>query len=986
METRPTPLQLAYDFAARSGLALSSTPARGVIVVAPHGDAHAIQAWCQGLSDRCSTLGTDAVVPVRHDDLAQAVRASEEDRGPGLRVHLVGLPTSHIVLSADLRSLDLRSLLIIAASLDGGFPAAGGSHHDFVEALDDTRGRAWWTAERRARLAPGPELSLETTPEQSSGEMDHHEVRLSAVTWKQLRTACRRRGVEAETVLLQAYAEIIRRWSKEPAFSLNCVLGELPETCSGSLGQFNLPRIIDVTAQERDCFLERVSATADNVEQQQRLGGYDGIRLQRDLSRDKGAPVVLPVVFSSVLGAPGQSGLRVTQVRTTTPQVWLENQVVEAGDELVSTWHHVADLFAPDTVASMAQAYRELLEALSSDDSHDHWHASFELVPLPQTDAEEQRAANDTSADVPPLTLHELALQGGREHPDRVALIDARGELTHRELQTWAHLLGEQILSDIGPAAGEPLAVICPPGRHQVVAILAVLIAGGAYVPIDPAMPRSRRDDMLSRCGVRAVVSDQPGLQLPQDVKLITVPAQSRTPDTIEVRAARQRLDDLAYIIFTSGSTGAPKGVMISHSNAVNTIVDINRRIDLRPDDRAICLAPAGFDLSVYDLFGLLAVGGAMVIPDPEKQGDPNHWADLVRLHRVTVWNSVPAPVRLLADVLERGADAGTGLRQIMMSGDWIPLDLPDRIRRLFPGCRVLSLGGATEGSIWSISHPIEDVDPSWPSIPYGKALGNQEMWVRNRWGERCPRGVVGEIWIGGHGVSQGYVGDPERTADRFVVDPVTGHRAYRTGDLGCFLRGGDIRILGREDQQVKINGYRVELGEIESCLSEVPGVREAVVNAPVHSGSGQRQIIAYTVGDVAVETLHEACRSRLPAYMVPVHHVKLDAIPLTGNGKLDRARLPLPYHERTGNSGTPVSGLAAEVFEIWAEQLGHREFDTSDGFFDAGGDSLHAVGILRAVRERFGLDASAEQELVESLFMNADVASFCEVVERGAA
>ena len=291
-----------------------------------------------------------------------------------------------------------------------------------------------------------------------------------------------------------------------------------------------------------------------------------------------------------------------------------------------------------------------------------------------------------------------------------------------------------------------------------------------------------------------------------------------------------QAQTDLAYVIYTSGSTGTPKGVMISHRAAVNTIVDINSRFHIGPEDRAIALANLGFDLSVWDIFGTLAAGGTIVFPDAAQIKEPGHWLDLVQSERVTVWNTVPAMMKMLVEYkgVLQGTEKGT-LRLALLSGDWLPLDLPDQIRAHYDA-EVVSLGGATEASIWSILYPIGSVDPKWESIPYGYPMLNQRFYVLNDELRPCPDYVSGNLYIGGVGLSDGYWHDPENTEKSFIVHPVTGERLYRTGDMGYFHPEGYIVLLGREDNQLKINGFRVELGEIEHAMLQHPDIREAVV------------------------------------------------------------------------------------------------------------------------------------------------------------
>src|SRR5262249_31449308 len=266
---------------------------------------------------------------------------------------------------------------------------------------------------------------------------------------------------------------------------------------------------------------------------------------------------------------------------------------------------------------------------------------------------------------------------------------------------------------------------------------------------------------------------------------------------------------DLAYVIYTSGSTGAPKGVMIEHRAAVNTIVDVNRRFGVNSQDRVLAVSSLSFDLSVYDIFGTLAAGGSIGMPDAESGRDGGHWLEMMREHRVTVWNSVPALMQMVVEYVkglgeEERKEVGERLRLVMLSGDWIGVNLPDEVKKMASGAEVISLGGATEASIWSIYYRIGEVREEWKSIPYGRPLSNQRWEVLNDRMERCPVWVAGQLYIGGEGLARGYWGDEEKTGKSFIRHPESGERLYRTGDLGRYLEDGEIEFLGREDQQVK--------------------------------------------------------------------------------------------------------------------------------------------------------------------------------------
>jgi pyochelin synthetase len=455
------------------------------------------------------------------------------------------------------------------------------------------------------------------------------------------------------------------------------------------------------------------------------------------------------------------------------------------------------------------------------------------------------------------------------------------------------------------------------------------------------------------------------GLGWPSGVVVITVGEEEDEKDgKDEEKREEERAgaDDLAYVIFTSGSTGVPKGVMIEHRAAANTVADVNRRFGISAADRVLALSSLSFDLSVWDLFGVLGAGGRVVLPDPAASRDPAHWHELLLREGITVWNSVPALVEIYAEYLAaHGEPVPASLRLVMMSGDWIPIGLPGRLREL--GCRaeLISMGGATEASIWSILYPIQEVDPDWRSIPYGHAMANQTFHVLDDHLEPCPDWVPGHLHIGGIGLARGYWKDGEKTAASFFVHPRTGERLYRTGDLGRWLPCGEIEFLGREDSQVKIQGYRIELGEIEAVLSRHPAVREAVV-AAVGEQKGHKRLVAYWVPD-RVETVQAAelrdwLGARLPEYMVPNLFLPLDSVPLTANGKVDRRALPAPESFRPKREDAfvaPRTEAEARIAILWERVLGTAPIGVTDDFFELGGDSMLALRLLAEVERATG-------------------------------
>jgi amino acid adenylation domain-containing protein len=513
-------------------------------------------------------------------------------------------------------------------------------------------------------------------------------------------------------------------------------------------------------------------------------------------------------------------------------------------------------------------------------------------------------------------------------------------------------------------------------GWEQVVGALAVLRAGGAYLPVDPAQPEKRRAALLAQAGVEVVVTQRRllgELALPAGISALSGEEEPAVGGPELEGEPFQLAADLAYVIFTSGSTGEPKGVMIEHRAALNTVVDVNRRFGVGPADRVLALSSLSFDLSVYDLFGLLGAGGAVVLPGPGAERDPGVWLALLERERVTVWNSVPVLFEMLLEHAEqRGAGLPASLRLVLLSGDWLALSLPERLRRLCPGAELVALGGATEASIWSNFHRVERVEAGWKSIPYGRPLANQRFAVLSPRLSQSPVGVPGQLYIGGAGLARGYWGDGAKTASSFVPDPETGERLYRTGDLGRYLPGGDLEFLGREDAQVKVLGHRIELGEIEAALAAHPSVRQAVVAAPgdPRDPSRPRRLVAYVVpegeatepegvGGALTAELRVFLGASLPAAMIPAAFVFLASLPLSDNGKVDRGALPAALLQPAAAGGPeyvpPATDLEAAIARVFSEELGLERVGTRDNFFELGASSLSIVRIHGRLEEVIG-------------------------------
>lgn len=838
-------------------------------------------------------------------------------------------------------------------------------------------------------LPPNLPILLDATRDREKPRFVRRSGRLGASAFEAIRVRSAEAGLTVSSVIQAAYADVLATFSTEARFTLNITTFNeraLNPQAAGVVGDFtsSVPLAVDGAAAET--FTERARLLQKQLWRDLSHAdvGAAGIAAKLTKHRVGEFPLGFPVVYTGMLNEDGDEPVAMSWLGakrfavSQTPQVILDLQVMRDGRDLVFDLDAVERVFRPGALDALFEALRALLERLADD------RAAWRDRPqaqLPAEQATRRRAVNQTDQPVPNTTLHEPFLRQVEQRPDAPAVIRADGHaVSYREIDGVSAAVAERLLAE-GVRPGSLVAVDMEKGWEQVAAAIGVLRAGAAFLPVDPHLPDDRHA-MLLRQGRVSVRLAQPWLAdrpVEAGMRTIVVTEGMRPTDALALPSVRP--DDLAYVIFTSGSTGVPKGVMISHRSAVNTVLDVNQRFGVTSDDRVLGLSALNFDLAVYDIFGPLAVGGALVLPAEQQRVEPMHWAELVARHRVTVWNSVPALMRLFTEHVEHsGAEVPVGgLRLVMLSGDWIPLELPDRIRRWFPGAEVVSLGGATEAAIWSIYHRIGDVDPAWTSIPYGRPMANQRFHVLNEQLADCPDWLPGELFIGGVGVAEGYWQDPERTARSFVHHPRTYERLYRTFDLGRYLPDGTIEFLGRADLQVKIQGYRVELEEIEGALSGHPTVAAAAVVA-VGPRDGNRHLVAHVVprsgGDLDEPAVREFLAGRLPAYMVPSRFVRWDDLPLSGTGKIDRSRLaatpssaaapvePVPATRpepavAPAVPGVPPAGpatsLADEVHALLRQGMHDAPLDDHRTLAQLGAASIDIMTIGNALLARFG-------------------------------
>lgn len=860
------------------------------------------------------------------------------------------------------------------------------------------RSQQYWD-ERLATLPGGPVLPA---ARESATEplWRTRNVSIAPDTWNALQEKARQLGVTSAMLLCGIYAEVVSHWSHNDHFTLNLLSqNRLPihSEVQGLVGRFSSTLLLEVDMRATEPFNQRLTRL-----QEQFFRDYDhrftcGVEVSRrynQLHQTNGV-ASFPVVYASVLGTNGSGAVplawlgALVERALKTPQVKLDNQVYEEAGGVVSSWDFIENAFPPGMIDEMISAYEGLLEMLAA--KEEPW-----LAPRPLSDYMSQRSSSRRESMVvptraaradqdAPVYLHEAFLKQAALNPERTAIVTPALTMSYGELNARSDALAQRLM-DLHVKPNTLIGVVMTKGWEQVVAVLAILKAGAAYLPIDLSLvPPARVKELLELGEVQVILTRRHHAEL-DGVAQIPVGVSDEHRKGIAspfTRARHCTPDDLAYVIFTSGSTGVPKGVMIEHRAAMITINDVNRRFKVTERDCVIALASLGFDLSVWDLFGVLGAGGTLAIPLAESRMSPERWHELVRDAGVTIWNSVPKVMEMFVEHLSAlGMRIPASLRLVMMSGDWIPIGLPDAIRHAAFGrdIEVISLGGATEVSIWSIFYPIGDVDPNWLSIPYGWSLSNQSVLVLDSHLQPRQPWVQGEIYIAGQGLARGYWRRDDLTNAAFIRSPVDGQRLYRTGDLGRYLPDGSIEFLGRKDAQVKIRGYRIELGEIEARVQQHPKVKQTVVmlrtpsedSGPVDARRSEGQVVAYVVLNLGEQLSSDELKAylgdRVPFYMVPSSLVFVGEIPLSSNGKVDRNKLiadaPAEATRKEQARVGPRDGIETRVAAVWSTVLGAREWDITARFFEVGGDSIHLIRMASAIEREFAVPFA-----VDSLF-----------------
>ncbi|HEY2736851.1 MAG TPA: amino acid adenylation domain-containing protein, partial [Thermoanaerobaculia bacterium] len=829
---------------------------------------------------------------------------------------------------------------------------------------------AWW----EERLAGSePVLNLPTDRPRPARPPERGRTlrfRLGAARTAAIDAIARREGATPFMVLLAAWQAFLQRITGQDDISVGSPIANRNRAeTEGLIGYFVNTLVLRARITGSETFRDLLGQVRETA-----LGAYDHQDLPFELlvealrpGREAGLAPLTQVLFV-LQNAPRPHlelpGLRLAllPVDLGAPKLDIALALEPDGDELAAALEYPLELFDPPTLERWAGSFDRLLAGALAD-------ADLPLSRLPLLGAAERHQIVAEWNPVPeaepepqsPL-LHERFAAWVIRTPDASAVSDERETLTYRELDRRANQLAHH-LAAAGIVPGARVGLWLERSVDVVVGILGILKAGAAWVPLDPNYPLARLAAMAQDAGLGALVTTASlAAALPRETVRVLLDADraaiERRPGTpLDIPLPGNAL---AYVIYTSGSMGRPKGVACHHAGAINLITDL-ARWPLPAGSAGSLFASFSFDVSIYEVFSMLLIGGRLEVAPERVRGSGRLYGEWLRERHLDNVFSLPSMLTDLRDVM---AEGGVTMRRLLIGIEPIAESLLAEMTELSPGLVALNGYGPTETTVVVTEHPVTGraaAEHNDRNTPIGRPVLNTRVYLLGRELEPVPVGVPGELYAAGPQVTWGYLGRPDLTAERFLPDPCTeipGERMYRTGDLARWLPDGLLSFVGRSDRQIKIRGVRVEPGETEAVLRGVPGVRDCLV-APRLDPRGERRLVAWVIGEPDAdlrESLRDSLRSRLPEVMVPAAFVHLDALPLTTNGKIDRAALPDPDWQRPelrGERVAPRTPIEEILAEIWQDLLGVEAIGIHDSFFDLGGHSLKAGQLVLRVRDQ---------------------------------
>lgn len=817
-------------------------------------------------------------------------------------------------------------------------------------------------------LPPAPKLPM-IDKENNNGnyQFKRFEGKLNKKKWQNLKISGQKREISPSGVIALILCEVLRFWNEDNDFTLNFPVSDrLPvsDDIDNIVGDFTNTLLVPYRVEKKLNLEDKGAILQNKIWEALDHRLFTGVEVLRELSRNNrsGKEPLMPVVLTSLLGHPKRHdvsllGKEVYGV-SQTPQVTLDVQIRESEGELIFKWDYLTNAIKPTVVKDMFEMFSKVLNELCDDVSI--WKKStLDLLPMYQK--KQRELINSTKVTFPDTDLKKLLLNKLEEKPNDVCIVHKNREYTWKELIDESQKISE-LINKFRTLEKEFIGIILPKSVYQYQAVYSCLISNVGYIPIDINLPAERISKIIKKANIRTVITNKDKSIPIENINKIEINSLEdvKVIKKNEAYIKTKPIDYSPYVIFTSGSTGDPKGVEISEKSVLNHIYDVVKRFNLNSETRHLATAALNFDMSVFDIFGPLLHGGKVILPEQKEGPDPETWLYLHKKYNVNFWACVPAIMELICYLAERGNtfERINSMKNIIMAGDWIPLNLLPKVREVFPNASLYSCGGPTETTNWSIVHKISKVEGEiCKSVVYGKPMANSKYHIMNKNLDHCPNWVAGEMVVESEiSLARGYLNEKKLTDNAFFIHPVLGKRMYKTGDLGRYISNGEIEILGRLDNQIKIKGLRIELGEIEKRTLEINGVEKAVAIALKDKQGKNKNIAIAYVGEECNKSILQNLKRKLPDYMIPSVIKKLPTLPLSNNGKIDvkmiRSNL-LNKNEKEVNINQ-YKDILRDVIKIISENLNIKIVLPQDKYSDLDKNLKHYQTIKNILEKKF--------------------------------
>lgn len=836
-----------------------------------------------------------------------------------------------------------------------------------------------------------PKLPMRVRPEQVDKPISKQIVRwFTNEEYTALGKIARAEGVTLFVLLLTMFGKTLRLYSKNASFFINVPMSVRPPECRniektiGLCSNFTFVHFDD----SRDLSISETAVqTQDTLLDCQEHSSYIGTDILKIFRERIGASIPAPITFTSTVDSDRSSDLnnfRKEYIRTYTSQNWIEVLLAKCAGKVAFIMNYESNILPEYVAQGIADCFMENTVRLASEPEIVNSLSGLSVCKKDMKIISEN-AFNDSGREPSFVSIAEKLIRSLDTESEKTAIACENGTLSYKELKDMAQSFLSAIKKTNNGSLPARVAIYMNKSPEQIVAAVSCICGGISYMPFESEMPTASVLACMKNADIDTLIVSK---ELTDDLKesgvslLIAEKELFHTEKSEElfIDPASISSDDEIVIINTSGSTGIPKSVSISQKGLSHCFINTPHLYGLPEKPVGLAVTSFGHDLALYDTLGLLMLGGTVVVPTDEKRKEPSHWAVLMEKYKVSVWNSVPTFIEMFTLLdKETCKRAGRYLKAVILGGDWVRPALVSEIRSLCPDTEVISIGGPTETTVWNIFHEVEQKELSSDYIPYGKPFPNTSYFILNDNMKLCPVGVTGTMYVSGISLSRGYIGNDEENARRFTS--YCGRRVYNTGDKGKYLPDGNIRIMGRDDFQVKINGKRIELVGIENAIK----LYDPILTCTVIVNDKTNKILAFYTSEIEVDEqkLRASLGKSLQDYMIPSEFVRLDEMPLTFNGKIDRKKLKqmipqILQHEKTEEIFTQGSETALKLLEACRDIIEDDDISIEDDFYSMGGDSIAAMKISAWVRQHYSVELT-----VVDVLNNPTIKDWAAVINR---